>query len=336
MSNDRPDAVPRQIVGFHTDDEGHWVADLECGHGQHVRHDPPWQVRPWVLSAEGRASFLGIELQCKKCAAPERVDLFDSTYQHFDDQVLDAIRKATFGVDIGQNSWITVDEYRRLLPALDLTAADHLLEVASGSGGPAIHLAQTWGCRVTGIDSNPAAVATASKLAAASSVGTNVRFSIADANAPLPFDDGAFDALVCFDSMNHLPDRGRVLREWHRVVRTGRRAIFTDPVVVTGPVTNDELARRSSIGLFLFVPPGVNERFIADAGFSLVRQEDVTANAALIAGRWHRARQAHKQDLLRIEGEPRFSGLQQFFQTVESLTRERRLSRIAYIVEKPA
>ena len=57
----------RRIIGFHQDDEGHWVADLECGHTQHVRHDPPWQVREWVLTAEGRARFLEYELDCRKC-----------------------------------------------------------------------------------------------------------------------------------------------------------------------------------------------------------------------------------------------------------------------------
>jgi hypothetical protein len=59
--------IPRRIVGFHTDDEGYWVADLECGHGQHVRHDPPWQVRPWVLTPEGRAGFIGVRLGCVRC-----------------------------------------------------------------------------------------------------------------------------------------------------------------------------------------------------------------------------------------------------------------------------
>ena len=55
------------IAGFHTDEEGHWVADLACGHGQHVRHDPPWMLRPWVLTEEGRAERLGTTLDCKKC-----------------------------------------------------------------------------------------------------------------------------------------------------------------------------------------------------------------------------------------------------------------------------
>lgn len=59
--------LPRRIVGFHQDDEGHWVADLECGHSQHVRHDPPWQRRPWVLTAEGRERYIGVVLGCVHC-----------------------------------------------------------------------------------------------------------------------------------------------------------------------------------------------------------------------------------------------------------------------------
>jgi hypothetical protein len=67
MISDRP-SVPRRIVGFHLDAEQQWVADLECGHTQHVRHDPPWQERPWVITPEGRHTFLGVTLQCVKCA----------------------------------------------------------------------------------------------------------------------------------------------------------------------------------------------------------------------------------------------------------------------------
>jgi SAM-dependent methyltransferase len=263
----------------------------------------------------------------------DRVDLY-SAYSHFTDPVSDAVRKETFGVDIGQNSWMTVDEFDRLLGGLNLNASHHILEIASGSGGPAMHLARTTGCRVRGIDSNASAVATASQTAAKLGVADRVQFGVADANARLPFDDGSFDAIVCIDAMNHFPDRLSVLREWHRVLRPGGRALFTDPVVITGPVTNDELVLRSSIGFFLFVPPGVNERLIEQAGFRLVRQEDVTDNAALIADRWRRARHAHKEELLAIEGAERFEGLQRFFEAVHTLTSQRRLSRIAYLAEK--
>src|SRR6266487_228307 len=167
---------------------------------------------------------------------PERVDLFDSTYSHFTDQVLATVRKETFGTDIGQNSWVTVEEYERLLPWLELAAEHHVLEVASGSGGPAFYLARTTGCRVTGIDANASGVATASEMAAQADEALRVRFSVANANDDLPFGKDSFDALLCLDSMNHFPDRLSVFREWHRVLRPGRRALFTDPVVITGPV----------------------------------------------------------------------------------------------------
>jgi SAM-dependent methyltransferase len=171
-------------------------------------------------------------------------------------------------------------------------------------------------------------------MAAASGQSERLSFTVADATARLPFPDDTFDAALCIDSMNHFPDRLAVFKEWRRVLRPGRRALFTDPVVITGPVTNDELAGRSSIGLFLFVPPGVNERFIDEAGLALVRREDATGNAALVAGRWRDARQRHKDALVAIEGEERYEGLQRFFEAVHRLTSEWRLSRIAYLVEK--
>jgi len=266
----------------------------------------------------------------------ERIDLFDSTYTNFTEQVLEAIREETFIRDIGQNSWLTVEEYDRFISWLRLAPEHHVLEVASGAGGPALYLADRVSCRVTGVDANESGVATATQSAVKSNQTRRLSFRVADANAPLPFEDNAFDALVCIDSMNHFPDRQGVFREWRRVLRPGRRAVFTDPVVITGPVTNDELALRSSIGLFLFVPPGVNERLIEEVGFQLVRQEDVTETAALISGRWHQARQRYKDALLRIEGEARFEGLQKFFAAVHRLTTERRLSRIVYLVERHA
>jgi hypothetical protein len=57
----------RRIAGFHLDEARDWVAELECGHYQHVRHNPPWTNRPWVTTPEGRASRLGMTLSCAKC-----------------------------------------------------------------------------------------------------------------------------------------------------------------------------------------------------------------------------------------------------------------------------
>jgi hypothetical protein len=66
--------VQRTIVGFHRDEEAHWVAELACGHNQHVRHQPPWQLRPWVTTRAGRDAHLGRLLECRKCDRGEPAD----------------------------------------------------------------------------------------------------------------------------------------------------------------------------------------------------------------------------------------------------------------------
>jgi uncharacterized protein DUF3565 len=59
--------VEREIVGFQLDAQGEWVADLDCGHRQHMRHQPPFYPRPWLLEAEGRRRRLGTPLRCRLC-----------------------------------------------------------------------------------------------------------------------------------------------------------------------------------------------------------------------------------------------------------------------------
>jgi tellurite methyltransferase len=76
------------IVAFRQDEEGHWIAELACGHAQHVRHRPPIEVRAWVLSEEGRRGRIGARLPCRYCRMPrlpddvaeyKRTEPFDAT-----------------------------------------------------------------------------------------------------------------------------------------------------------------------------------------------------------------------------------------------------------------
>lgn len=86
----------RPITGYHQDDANDWVAELSCGHGQHVRHKPPLVSRPWVLTPEGRASMLGTELDCVRC---ERLEMPDGLVAYkrtpeFDEATIpDGLRK---------------------------------------------------------------------------------------------------------------------------------------------------------------------------------------------------------------------------------------------------
>jgi len=59
--------MKRKVIGFHKDQVGDWVADLECGHTQHFRHQPTWVNRPWLENNSEREKFIGTEVVCKTC-----------------------------------------------------------------------------------------------------------------------------------------------------------------------------------------------------------------------------------------------------------------------------
>lgn len=61
-------------MGFHLDPDGDWVAELSCLHGQHVRHRPPFQIRPWTQTEAGRAAMVGRALECPLCERGELPD----------------------------------------------------------------------------------------------------------------------------------------------------------------------------------------------------------------------------------------------------------------------
>lgn len=268
---------------------------------------------------------------------PERpFDLYNTSYAHFETDAQSLVRAETYDQDIGQNSWLTAAEWRRFAERAGVTANAEVLEVGSGSGGPAVWLAQELNCLVTGVDINEHGIRNAGELARKRGLQVRTHFQAVDASLPLPFEDERFDAILSNDAMCHIADRGNVLRDWYRLLRPGGRMLFTDALVITGLVRHEEIATRSSIGFYLYGPPGANERLIGEAGFALLEVEDVTANAADIAGRRHRARARHGDALVALEGEDNYAGLQRFLACVHELSAQRRLSRFAYLAERPA
>jgi len=163
---------------------------------------------------------------------------YDASYGNFQTELYAQIRQEAFGEDIGQNSWLTADEQDKFLQWLDLSPGKTLLDVACGAGGPALRMAATTGCSVVGLDVHEQAVTTANSLAAQRGLPDRAKFQSVDATGPLPFSDTSFDAITCIDAINHFSDRPRIVAEWARLLKASGRLLFTDPITLTGPLTN--------------------------------------------------------------------------------------------------
>jgi SAM-dependent methyltransferase len=262
------------------------------------------------------------------------VDLYDSAYGNYVSDTYRQVRIETYGEDFGQTSWVTTEESNEIPQLLDLRPNSSALEVGCGSGDYALHLAEKIHCRLVGLDINELGVRNANQLAQARGLASEVRFEQCDASKNLPFPDNTFDAVFANDVLCHLPGRPQVLGEMFRILKPGGRMLFSDALVVGGLLSNEEIATRSSIGFYVYSPPGENERLMEQAGFRQIRVTDTTGSAVRIAKQWHQAREKRKEQLVAAEGNINFEGLQRFLSCVHTLTAEKRLLRYLYFAMK--
>lgn len=270
----------------------------------------------------------------KTSESGKRVDLYGASYRNFASELYSEIRREAFGEDIGQTGWLTAEEQDLFIGWLHLARSSQLLDLACGSGKPTLRIAQKTGCHVSGVDLHADAITSAKTSARELGYEGRTKFYQGNAADRLAFMSSTFDAITCIDAINHLPDRLRVLEEWRRVLKPGGRLLFTDPIVLTGPVTNAEIAIRTSIGHFLFVPAGFDEALLKQADFEIEHVEDRTPNMAANAEGWLLSRARREAALREIEGDEVFAGQQRFLETAALLASERRLSRFAILARR--
>ena len=200
------------------------------------------------------------------------VDLYGASYRNFARLHAD-IRREAFGDDIGQTGWLTAEEQDLFLAWLGLSQASHLLDVACGSGRPTLRIAQKTGCRVSGVnlrrrgdrerESERKGDGGARRFLRQCGRAAGVRGSQLRCHHVHRCDKPSARSTTRARRMASPAEAGRVL-------------LPTDPIVLTGPVTK-EVAIRASIGLFVFVPTGLDETMLEQAGFEVERVEDRTA-----------------------------------------------------------
>lgn len=271
----------------------------------------------------------------KPAAKAERAGTYyDANYGNFQTDLYTEIRHEAFGEDIGQNSWMTAKEQDIFLGWLDLSPEKTLLDVACGSGGPTLRMAARTGCSVIGVDLHEQAIATAKSLASQRNLTGRAEFRVVNASQPLLFPDARFDAITCVDAINHIPNRPSVIAQWARLLKPAGRLLFTNPITVTGPLTDEEILVRSSAGFMLFVPKDYDKEVIAQSGLRLLEFRNVTANVAEVAEKRRVAREKRSAAVRQVEGDRTYEAQQRFLAMTSRLAAEGRLSRFVYVSEK--
>jgi SAM-dependent methyltransferase len=265
----------------------------------------------------------------------DKPDLYNTAYSKYGLDLYVGIRVDTYGEDLGQTSWVAAQESRDIPILLEIGPTSNVLEIGCGSGRYALRVAEQTGCHIVGLDINTHGILNANQMARSGNLASLVRFKQHDVSTVLPFEGNTFDAVFSNDAFCHIPDRRSLLVEVARVLKPGGRLLFSDALVVGGLLTNEEIATRSSIGTYVFSPPGTNEGLMEMVGLSVDRAEDTTDNMSDIAKRWHNARQKRAVELVAVEA-ANFEGLQRFLLCVSILASERRLLRLIYLAHKVA
>lgn len=264
------------------------------------------------------------------------LDAYDIAYSDVGQEMLSKVGQEVYGEYVGQLSWMTIEEYRRFIARLAPTEDSHVLEIGSGNGGAAVYLASTTGAHVTGLDNNESGIARAVALAKEKKLDGRVQFRFGDATRPLPFGDSTFDAIFANDTFSLLSDRIGLLRQCHRVLRPGGRLLFTDPMVLVGIVSSDEVSVRTWAGAACLIPRGENENLLQLTGFELLSYEDLTESVVTVARRQAAAFEKYRSDIVGSMGQEIYDALTSSTRMAETLADQKRLIRIAYLARRAA
>jgi SAM-dependent methyltransferase len=242
-------------------------------------------------------------------------------------------RLASYGEDIGQHSWVSAEEMRSDIQRLNLTQSCRFLDLGCGPCGPLTFVLDAVQCPGAGIDASLPALRAGRRRAESLGIGSLLTVQAADLNRSLPFKSCSFDRAISLDVVLHLRDRLNFFEEIARVLSPGGRFLFTDAGVITGPVSSEEVRKRSAHGFTQFVPPGWNERLLEIVGFELIEIENRTGSVVKNAAGRLAAMRVYRDELLQVLGMDAFEKQQEYLQIVIELSHREALSRVMYLAE---
>lgn len=163
----------------------------------------------------------------------------------------------------------------RLGALIELGPGQRVLDVASGKGASAIHLAQRFGCEVVGVDYSGESVRAATGAAEAAGVSQLVSFRQGDAERLKDF-HAEFDAVICECAFCTFPDKPTAASEFNRVLKPGGRVGLSD-LTRAGEIPPELQGLLAWIACIADAQPLAEySRYLAEAGLTpdLVEERD--------------------------------------------------------------
>jgi len=266
----------------------------------------------------------------------EKVSFYDVHYRNNLNPHYKDIRNHVWGTqDIGLTSFLSTHQLDTFIQWLALKPGMVILDACCGNGAFTSYITQKSNSKSYGIDINKLSIEMANALHQQEK--GSLEFLKGDLKEKLPFPNSSLDALVCLESIIHFSvvNRVSIFKEWHRVLKPGAKLIVTDPCIITGGISDTELAHRSIFGGYFFLPPGLQENLLRQNGFLIIDCEDTTKdNAAVITHRWWHSRENQRQELKLTESEEELNQIQLFLWTCAQLYHDEKLTQYAYYCER--
>lgn len=193
-------------------------------------------------------------------------------------------------------------------------SSSSILDIGCGTGGPAVFIGKTYGCRVTGVDLGETQIQAAKQAAERSGVQDRVTFQLAD-GTNLPFDEGTFDGVFLLGSASHVEDKAKLFAECARVTKSGARLVLGDVVTAKSDWRSDRklsLIRRV-VDVFFDSPHLLTaqeyERFISESGFEITETKDMGPHVCRSAALWEEALTKDEEQVIASLGKPQFKSM---------------------------
>jgi len=235
---------------------------------------------------------------------------------------------------IGQESLLTGDEITAFARRAGITADTTVLDIGSGRGGPACHLARVFGCRVLGIDLSRVGHAQAEARTRADGLGDKVEFRLGDIHA-VDLPSTAFDVVIGFDAWCHIPRRRALLQRCADLLRPGGRVAFYDHVE-RRPHPDEE--RRTFHALWRFAgleTPASYLEAVEAAGLKIRFREETSVHAARFYTGVVEVYVAERAQFESLVGPDRYTERLERLRLIQRLAASGVLGQLACIAEKP-